>query len=214
MPGDNVTRFYLYKLDQAGEAFDRGDSALAGDPCKTPVTAFDCPRLIQASARQLRSNCTESYWLARDFLAEAIRIGEALNQNDDLVRESTAHSRLMFKDLDDHCNAYWAGRQEAPPRDAIAEAALDHDTQAQSRLESVDESTGNDEQDDDIILEFVESDEEQTASFASGLEKKPKGQADLLSELPIRNHRREASAVPSKETRFEPHDDIDPRKKS
>lgn len=92
MPGDNVLGFYLIDLEQAKQAFEQGDIDVADDICKTLVTDFDCPRLIQVSAWQLRSNITKGYWLGRDFLTEALRIGEALYQDHELVRESTEHA--------------------------------------------------------------------------------------------------------------------------
>lgn len=56
----------------------------------------------------------------------------------------------MLKDLDDHWNAYWASRQETPPRDAVAEAAIDFGT--------------SERDDENTVLDLVESNQEQTVS--------------------------------------------------
>ncbi|TKA83616.1 hypothetical protein B0A55_00431 [Friedmanniomyces simplex] len=71
MSGSNLIRFYCNGYQKGLDAFKAGSTHAAEEKCCQLVTAYECPRLIQVQAYQLRSLCAFDYWVFKGRLQSA-----------------------------------------------------------------------------------------------------------------------------------------------
>ncbi|KAK5713308.1 hypothetical protein LTR17_017678 [Elasticomyces elasticus] len=89
----NLLRFYYNEFQKTERTFQEGNLDLAADSCCQLINAYQCPRLIQVQAYQLRSLCTTNYWLAKSRLQSASDLIASLNDDEDeLVAKAKTHT--------------------------------------------------------------------------------------------------------------------------
>lgn len=89
MSGNNTLRYYYDAYQKALQSRKDGQHQVAEYACRELVTDYQCPRLIQVQAWQLRSICTEDYWLKKSHLNKAMEVIEKLNDpEDELVKRA------------------------------------------------------------------------------------------------------------------------------
>lgn len=71
----NRDRFYYSQFDNALEAYRLGDLESPDNICRSLVSEFEVPRVVQARAYQLLSFCAgDEYWLARSYLERGLQV--------------------------------------------------------------------------------------------------------------------------------------------
>ncbi|KAF2165911.1 hypothetical protein M409DRAFT_23643 [Zasmidium cellare ATCC 36951] len=114
----NTARFYHSEYDKAYKMFLDGEKEASDDACCELISDFQCPRLLQIQAWQLRSVCTEDYWLARSHLINGLDLIASLQDDEEpLVKQTKEHTTRMLEQRDAEWKAYWAETGQDAPKE-------------------------------------------------------------------------------------------------
>ncbi|KAK5743959.1 hypothetical protein LTR17_002297 [Elasticomyces elasticus] len=117
MSSRNLLRFYYNEFQQTERIFQEGNLDLAADSCCQLINAYECSRLIQVQAHQLRSLCTTDYWLAKNRLQSAIDLIASLHDDEDeLVAKAKTHTEFMLGELEEIWRKHWEDQGIVPPK--------------------------------------------------------------------------------------------------